>query len=545
VNSAMVLGGYGGFGARLCIRLAASGWQVLVAGRRLDAAQAFCAGVPGTHAVLADRDGDIGAVLAQQRPDILIDAAGPFQGSSYAVAEACIANGVHYIDLADGRDFVTGIDALDAAAKAKGLAVVSGASSVPALSGAVIRHLMQGMDQLCSVEMSISASSRASAGASVSASILSYVGKPVPLWQGQQWRVQLGWHMLRRHNYVVGGLAPLSRLTALADVPDHSIVPQAFSGKPATTFRAGPEFAFQTLGLWLLSWPVRWGLMRSLIPITPVLRWLQALTALFGSDRSAMMVEVKGFAGDEASLRRWTLIAERGDGLEIPTMAAALLCGMLKDGSLTPGARNALELAQFEPVFAPLAIRHRTVRQDYLLLYQRVLCTRWGELSPAVRAMHEVVGDGAALGTAQVRRGKSLLAKLLCAIMGMPPNGDHALHVAFAERDGVERWTRDFSGYRFSSELSQDGTRMIERFGPLRFHFDLPVTQGSLSMVLHCWSFAHLPMPLVLAPRITAREHQDANGKFHFDVSVSHAAIGQIVHYSGSLTQASGDMRML
>jgi hypothetical protein len=542
VNTVLVLGGYGGFGARLSRRLAQDGWLVLVAGRRLAAADAFCATVPGTMAVLADRNGEIGAVLDQHRPDLLIDAAGPFQDSSYAVVEACIEHGVHYLDLADGRHYVAGIDALDAAAKTKGVIVISGASSVPALSGAVIRHLAQGMDQVCSVEMSISASSRASAGASVSSSILSYVGKPVSLWQGQQWRTKLGWHMLRWQHYVVDGLKPIARLTALSDVPDHSTVPQSFSGKPATVFRAGPEFAFQTLGLWLFSLLVPWRLARSLIPLTPFLQWLQALTARFGSDRSAMMLEVKGFADDEASLRRWTLIAEQGDGPEIPTMAAVLLCGMLKQGSLTPGARhagNALKLAQFEPLFAPLAIRHQTIRHDYIPLYQRVLGQQWHDLAPAIRAMHKLAGDGAGQGTGQVRRGKSLLARLLGAIMRMPPEGDHDLHVTFSECNGIERWERNFGGHCFSSELSQQGTRVVERFGPLRFHFDLPVRGSELSMVLRKWSFVHVPMPIILAPKIEAREQMDGNGKFRFDVSVGQPAVGEIVHYSGSLTPLS------
>src|SRR3712207_8318986 len=47
----------------------------------------------------------------------VIDAAGPFQHGGYAVAEACIGAGVSYLDLADGRRFVVGIDALDARAR--------------------------------------------------------------------------------------------------------------------------------------------------------------------------------------------------------------------------------------------------------------------------------------------------------------------------------------------------------------------------------------------------------------------------------------------
>jgi hypothetical protein len=46
-------------------------------------------------------------------PHLVIDAAGPFQGSDYRVPSACIAAAIPYLDLADARDFVCGIGALD------------------------------------------------------------------------------------------------------------------------------------------------------------------------------------------------------------------------------------------------------------------------------------------------------------------------------------------------------------------------------------------------------------------------------------------------
>ena len=130
----LIIGGYGGFGARLARRLAARGHRLLVGG--LDGAKAvrFCAGLDGAVPVVVDRTGDVATVLAEQRPDLVIDAAGPFQASDYRVPEACIAAGIAYLDLADARDFVCGIGALDAAAHAAGVAVIAGASSVPALS---------------------------------------------------------------------------------------------------------------------------------------------------------------------------------------------------------------------------------------------------------------------------------------------------------------------------------------------------------------------------------------------------------------------------
>lgn len=106
MKTVIILGGYGGFGARLSRRLAKDGWRVMVAGRNAEAASRFAASLPNARPLVADRNGDIAPMLETVNPLLLIDAAGPFQGSGYGVAEACIACGVHYIDLADARDFV-------------------------------------------------------------------------------------------------------------------------------------------------------------------------------------------------------------------------------------------------------------------------------------------------------------------------------------------------------------------------------------------------------------------------------------------------------
>ncbi|AXB77982.1 hypothetical protein TQ38_002700 [Novosphingobium sp. P6W] len=66
----------------------------------------------------------------------------------HAIPRACIAAGVHYIDIANSREFVCGIEALEAAAKDAGVVLLSGASSVPALSGAAVRHLAGRMDKV-------------------------------------------------------------------------------------------------------------------------------------------------------------------------------------------------------------------------------------------------------------------------------------------------------------------------------------------------------------------------------------------------------------
>ncbi|MGF9563693.1 SDR family oxidoreductase [Neorhizobium sp. JUb45] len=537
MKTVLVIGGYGGFGARLSRRLAGDGWRVLVAGRNLEAARAFAAGMANAQAVRADRGGDLTSILKAHMPLLLIDAAGPFQGSDYRVAEACIENGVHYIDLADARAFVSGIAALDERARAAGIVVISGASSVPAMSGAIIAELARDMDQVCSVSMAISASSRAAAGASVAAAILSFVGKPIRLWRGKRWRHQTGWHGLKRVRYQLAGRPAISRLVAFSDVPDLDIVPARVKGRPATVFRAGPEFSFQLLMLWLLSWPVKWGWINSLSPLARWLRPLQRLSANLGSDRSAMMVEVKGRCSGAFVGRRWTLIAEDGHGPEVPTMAAQRLASRLAEGRLAAGARSAageLSLDDFAPLLDAMSIHRQVEVQDYLPLYRRVMGQAYDALPLPMRDIHDVFGDAGAAGKATVTRGRSRLAGLIADLVRFPPPGEYDLHVSFEEEGGVERWTRDFGGHVFVSELSQSGRHLVERFGPMRFYFDLPSDASGLTMIMKKWTIFRVPMPLSLAPKSVAREWGEGED-FWFDVPVALPLIGDLVHYRGRL----------
>ena len=91
--------------------------------------------------VALDCSDDLAAELRWLDAGVVVHAAGPFQGQDYAVARACIEARAHYVDLADARGYVCGIGALDEAARRSDVLVVSGASSVPALSSAVVDML--------------------------------------------------------------------------------------------------------------------------------------------------------------------------------------------------------------------------------------------------------------------------------------------------------------------------------------------------------------------------------------------------------------------
>jgi hypothetical protein len=539
VRRILVLGGYGTFGGRIARRSAAAGFEVLVAGRSRARAEAFCAGGERLEPLVLDRGGDLAVMLERHRPFAVVDASGPFQGSGYGVARAALAAGCHYLDIADGTAFVAGIGALDSEARAAGLSAIAGASSLPALSGAAAARLAEGLDRVSSVEMVLSASSRGTAGRSVTAAILSYLGRPLRLRRGGRWTRAWGWQGLRRAGFEVAGAPPLrGRLAALADVPDLVLLPGRLPGEPAVSVFAGTDAPWHNLGLWLLSWPVRWHWLRRPERMAGLLARLQRWTTGPGSLRSAFEVRLFGFAGDRRIERRWTLIAERGEGPEIPSLAVPILLARLAEGAIPAGARDSgglLALEDFEPALAALAAAHDIIERVLPPpLYAGVMGDRFEALPPALRAVHGVLRDSGAAGEARVTRGRNPAARLLASLFGFPPEGEHRLHVAFAERDGRELWTRDFAGHVFTSELAERGGRLTERFGLVRFEFDLPSDAAGLTMVIRRWWLGPLPLPLFLAPRSEAREWEDG-GRFEFDVAIALPLFGPLVHYRGWL----------
>lgn len=540
MKEVLVLGGYGGFGGRSAILLARAGFRVIVAGRSATKAEAFCdrnSNLPMRPLAL-DREAGLGG----ERPWLVVDAAGPFQGMDYRLPEACINAGCHYFDLADAREFVCGIARLDGAARAAGVTVVSGLSSLPALSAAACDRLAAGLDRVSAIDIALSVGNRATSGASTVRAVLSYVGKPILLWRGGAWRRGHGWQEMGKVRFAVAGRPPIRKRVALCDVPDLALFPERYPGRPAVRFRAGTEIEAENLLLWALSWPVRWGWPKSLRRLSsPGWRLLRTF-GWIGGARSAMRVSVSGWQGEEAVRRDWTVLADQGDGLWIPAMAVPLLADKLAQG-LPAGARTAagcLTLEDYDRTFAPLAIASETEESRPTPLYARIMGADFARLQPSVRALHQVNAELVASGTADVVRGRHPLARLIGWAMGFPPDGRKVpVSVWMREEAGGERWRRDFGGICFESRLSQRGALLVEQFGPLRFGIELRHEPSGLSMPFRRWWIGPVPMPAFLLPRGMAREYEVGH-RFHFDVPIALPLIGLLVHYRGWLTPRAG-----
>ena len=259
-KTVLVLGGYGHFGARIVRALAASpGISVIAGGRHPPATMTDQAGVPlaGVRCLAIDAAApDLVECLRASGAGLLIHGAGPFQGQGYAVARACIEAGLDYIDLADGRQFVRDFPAaLDAPARQAGCSVISGASTLPALSSAVVDALAARLDQLEEIDMVIAPAQASPLGLATVQAVLGYCGSAFPVWWQGRWQDVVGWGSPQTVQFA--RLPP--RLAAPCDVPDHDVLLQRWPQLQGVRFRAALELPFCSAA-WL-AWPVyaSWG----------------------------------------------------------------------------------------------------------------------------------------------------------------------------------------------------------------------------------------------------------------------------------------------
>src|SRR5262249_16415157 len=158
-------------------------------------------GLRADHGISVDAHRpDLRDRLATLGVQLVIHTAGPFQGQAYDVPRAAIGAGCHYVDLADGRRFVAGIGVLDAEARGRGVSVLSGASSVPALSSAVVARYAPRFRELTSIRIGISSGARTPGLATVRG-IFGYAGKPFTHLENGESKTAYGWLASQRHRF--------------------------------------------------------------------------------------------------------------------------------------------------------------------------------------------------------------------------------------------------------------------------------------------------------------------------------------------------------
>jgi saccharopine dehydrogenase-like NADP-dependent oxidoreductase len=550
-RTVLLVGATGAFGERLAEGLIRSGIAVIGVARN-----------PARLDILARRLGPLFAVEPFDRAGIdtacllalrgrwpglfaVADASGPFQTGDDRLPRAAIGAGLHYVDLADARAFVGSIRRLDEQARAANVAVLAGASSTPALSHAVLDTLVAGSGKVIAIEVSIAPGNRAPRGPSTVHAVLSTVGRPIPVFRGCRWTEEVGWGLNKTIELPGVG----NRRVALCETPDLDLLVARYDPAADAVFRAGLELRLLHDGVGLLSLLVRLGVLKSLATLARPLRVLAELFKPFGTDRGGMRVDVLLESGTGQLLRRaWTLTADAGDGLYVPTLPALAALKMMANGTLE--WRGAAPCAGFIPYDTIAAeFGHHTITTQTMEipapapLFRRLLGNTYDALPPIIRQAHEVHGVLVLEGKADAASPDNFLGALIAWLFRLPRSGSNLpVRVEMrSEDDGSETWTRIYPGVTMRSNLRNPDSathQVDEVLGPLSIRLHWKATVHGLQLRTISARLFGCPLPDFLCPRSHASETVGADGQFHFDVPIALPLIGTIVHYKGSLKQA-------
>jgi uncharacterized protein YbjT (DUF2867 family) len=551
----LILGGYGTFGGNLARLLARhEGLRLLIAGRSVEKAEVLCKNLTGdakSEAVFFDRDQNVESQIRNIKPDLVVDAMGPYQvygDDPYRVVKACLSLDIPYMDLADGSDFVKGISQFDEQAKEKNIFILSGVSTCPVLTSAVTRKLSRDMKKVHSIKAGIAPSPYAGVGLNVVRAITAYAGKQVKLVRDGEPATACALTESMRYTIAPPGHLPLDHiLFSLVDVPDLQLLPETMKLN-SIWFGAGPVPEILHRMLISLSWLVRFKLLPTLLPFARLFHFVLNI-ARWGEHRGGMFVSVQGADANGKQIERsWHLVAERGDGPFIPSMAiAAIMTKILAGERPSSGARAAtheLELEDYEMIFREKAIFSGQRASDADLkdapLYERMLGPAFERLPLPLRNMHNLTTEvKIAEGTARVETGRNIFARILHAALGFPKAGENIpVRVTFQPENNGELWQRDFAGRKFSSVQTQGRGRMdrliSESFGPVTVGLALVLQGEKLRLLVRRWNILGIPMPLFLAPNGDTYEYVE-NGAFCFHVEIKQFPFGLIVKYQGKL----------
>ena len=257
--------------------------------------------------------------------ELVILAAGPFQGMPLTVLQACMVEHVPYIDVADDRDFVCRAYVLVESQKARlGMFALIGCSVVPGLTSLLTRFAQATVPRIIRTKICISPGTQHPRGPGSFACLLSTVGKEFHAPADGEQATVIGWTEPERVTFP----APMGNRTAyrVVDIADHFIQPHYFRTQ-TVEFRIGSEL--YTLNVLLSA--VRRTIQ--VVPISP--RWLNLIGrafvqffALFGSTAGGVMVEVSGYSGDQQRGETWCVFAGEG-GERIPAILPAIAADMV------------------------------------------------------------------------------------------------------------------------------------------------------------------------------------------------------------------------
>ena len=175
----------------------------------------------------------------------------------------------------------------------------------------------------------------------------------------------------------------------------------------------------------------------------------------------------------------------------------------------------------------------QTLKSEVMTLYQRLTGEKFKDLSPKIQAMHLYEDSKVLRGSVEIKRGDSLLAKVLSVLMRLPKTQNNApMTLEFTQQEEKEVWARTFGTDKFSSIQYEHEGQMVEQMSLIKLYFDVSVKNGSLITSLSKIMLLGIKIPKIFTLNIKSKE-EVIEDEIHFKVEVSLPKGEKVIEYFG------------
>jgi short subunit dehydrogenase-like uncharacterized protein len=166
----LMIYGATGYTGRLAGEYAKSiGLDFIIAGRTLSKLQNLASLLEVSYRAFDVQDSSAHFDSSLKDVSVLLNCAGPFHRTAEPLMEACIRNGVHYLDIAAELDSYKLAGKLDEKAKNAKVMLMPGSGGSVTMLGCLAMHVVEQMDSPVSVEIALYVAGSLSRGSAVSA----------------------------------------------------------------------------------------------------------------------------------------------------------------------------------------------------------------------------------------------------------------------------------------------------------------------------------------------------------------------------------------
>lgn len=245
---------------------------------------------------------------------------GPFQGLTLNLLRACIDKKVHYIDVADDRDFIVRCYNLSEPIKQAGIVAFVGCSVVPGISSLLTKFCADKIGRIEKTRIFITPGTRHPRGPGSFLCLLSTVGQQYSIPVDGKEKMVCG--STRRERVEFPPLIGHRWVYFVVDIADYFLQPIYF-GTRTVEFKIGSETDFLNRTLATLRSVKGFLGIKSLNWMVPLSRILVYGASWFGTSKGAVMVEVSGDGETEAKKTSLSVYAEK-HGEAIPSILASI-----------------------------------------------------------------------------------------------------------------------------------------------------------------------------------------------------------------------------